>query len=277
MSDPQPTDPTQAAGPAGDADREARIEQLLLTGLDHYFAGQHEQAINIWTRVVFLERHHDRARAYIERARSALAERQREVEELVQSGVAAYDAGETHAARDLLSRALERGSDTAHVFLERLNRMDASPVVADARTESAPARRSVPLRTRSSAPWTGWIAASIGAGLVAIVMLLGGLPIGNWLSELQHVSEAPAPQSPPADALPVVRASEAVLTRARALYAGGHFHDALRSLERIDIADPFRPDADRLRGEIQRDLLATAEVAPPAGSVPSQAGAGLRP
>ena len=44
--------------------------------------GRHELAINVWTRVLFLDRGHARARAYIERARSAVAERQREGEEL---------------------------------------------------------------------------------------------------------------------------------------------------------------------------------------------------
>ncbi len=64
-------------------ERDARVEDLLLTGLDHYFAGQHELAISVWTRVLFLDRGHARARAYIDRARSAIAERQREGEELV--------------------------------------------------------------------------------------------------------------------------------------------------------------------------------------------------
>src|SRR5436190_17816616 len=57
---------------------DSRIEELLLAGLDHYFNGQPEQAINVWTRVLFLDRAHARARAYIERARTAIAERQRE-------------------------------------------------------------------------------------------------------------------------------------------------------------------------------------------------------
>ena len=57
---------------------ESRIEELLLAGLDHYFSGQHELAISVWTRVLFLDRSHARARAYIERARGAIAERQRE-------------------------------------------------------------------------------------------------------------------------------------------------------------------------------------------------------
>src|SRR5215212_4204610 len=89
-----------------DAEREARIEELLLSGLDHYFNGHYEQAINIWTRVAFLERRHGRARAYIERARSALAERQREGEELLHDGVTAYNTGDLVTARELLTRAI---------------------------------------------------------------------------------------------------------------------------------------------------------------------------
>ena len=42
---------------------ESRIEELLLAGLDHYFSGQHELAISVWTRVQFLDRSHARARA----------------------------------------------------------------------------------------------------------------------------------------------------------------------------------------------------------------------
>ena len=261
MSDPQPTDPLHASGPTGDSDREARIEQLLLTGLDHYFAGHYEQAINVWTRVVFLERHHDRARAYIERARSAQAERQREVEELLHNGVAAYDAGETDKARDLLTRAVAEGSDTAHVFLDRLDRMGGSAVLTDLRTDALPVR-PLAVAARTTIPRrAGWIAASIAAVVVAVVMLVGGLPIGTWLSELQGSPQA-AIQAPPADPLPLVRTSETILARARALYADGHLHDALRGLDRIDVADPFRPDADRLRADIQRSLLVTAGANP---------------
>src|ERR1700722_14628742 len=74
-------------------DRDAKIEQLLLVGLDHYFASRYELAINVWTRALFLDRSHARARAYIDRARSAQAERQRESEELLQNGIAAFQRG----------------------------------------------------------------------------------------------------------------------------------------------------------------------------------------
>ena len=91
MTEPQRTD--SAKTPASDAaDRAARIEELLVSGLDHYFAGEYEQAINIWTRVIFLDRDHNRARAYIDRARKAIAERQRESEELLHRGLRCVQA-----------------------------------------------------------------------------------------------------------------------------------------------------------------------------------------
>src|ERR1700752_2662364 len=120
MSEPLRIDSVTGPELSGEAERAARIEQLLLSGLDFYFAGQYEQAINIWTRVAFLERGHGRARAYIERARGALAERQRESEELTHTGIAAYEAGDLQTARELLTRAVEQGggNDTALLFLQ---------------------------------------------------------------------------------------------------------------------------------------------------------------
>src|SRR5262245_25573900 len=106
MSDPARTDLPAADALAGHQ-RDARVEQLLLTGLDHYFAGRYERAIHVWTRVLFLERGHPRACAYIDRARSALAERQRESEELLHRGTAAFDGGEVTDARRLLTAAVE--------------------------------------------------------------------------------------------------------------------------------------------------------------------------
>src|SRR2546426_4044240 len=110
MSDPLRTDDLRALEAASDADRTAKIEQLLLVGLDHYFAAQYEQAINVWTRALFLDRAHPRARAYIDRARSAQAERQRESEELLQTGVDAFRRGDSDEARRLLQAAIAGGA-----------------------------------------------------------------------------------------------------------------------------------------------------------------------
>ena len=262
MSEPLPTQPGDASGLPGDADREARIEQLLLSGLDHYFAGEYERAISVWTRVTFLERHHDRARAYIERARSALAERQRELDEIVHTGVAAYNGGEMDKARDLLTRAAQHGSDTAHVFLDRLNRVGTAVAVGDLPSAPALSRRAIKRPRIADEPRRmRWLAAGAVAVVVAAVMLIGGLPIGTWLSEFQSSAPAPVAVSPAIEPLPVVRAAEAALDRAHALRADGRLRDALRTLGTIDLADPFREEADRLRAQIQRDQLAAAGIA----------------
>jgi hypothetical protein len=271
MSEPLRTDPADQA-PLSEADRAARIEQLLLSGLDHYFGGRYEQAINIWTRVAFLERGHGRARAYIERARGALAERQRESEELTHTGIAAYEAGDLQTARELLTRAVEQGgaNDTALLFLQRLSRLDV--VSGPARShETAPSRsrgprREPPHTTSSAGSWIVTIGACvIVIGLVAVTALAAR----SWLVELPVT----APQGEPAraEALPIVRASDRRMSRARELAISGHSHDAIALLSEIDIADPLRAEADRLTAEIQRGLLegaGAASATAPVGETP---------
>jgi hypothetical protein len=258
MPETLPVDPA-GAGASRDPEREARIEQLLLSGLDHYFAGKFEEAINIWTRVAFLERGHGRARAYIERARGAQAERQREHEELLHRGVTAYETGDMEAARALLTRAIEEGgpTDVALAFLQRLNRFEAATeharVPASTRVASG-ASTSPQLRDDRS-----WVRTGIASGAIAIAIVLLALPVTSWIAEL--------PIGPPRtdivrpEPLPIVRTSEMLVAGARSLYVAGKLKDALIVLDRIGPSDPARPDADRLRALVQRDVLAAAGLA----------------
>ena len=259
MSDPLSTHPLRAPEPRDDAEREARIEELLLSGLDHYFVAQYERAISVWTRIVFLDRHHDRAHAYIERARSALAERLRESDEILHTGVEAYNAGDIDRARELLTQAVEQGTDGADVLLGRLNRVGTTVAPAvDPRPEPRERIAGSSHRVTLGQHRRGWSAMALVACGVAVTMLLGGLPLGTWLSQPQVTVSPAAPPAVPDEPVPVVRPSESALARAQGLYAGGQLHEALRALDGIAPADPFRPDANRLRGDIQRGLLAAA-------------------
>ncbi len=256
MSDPLPTDAVQQA----DAEKEARIEQLLLAGLDHYFAGQYERAINVWTRVVFLERGHSRARAYIERARSAQAESHRESEELLYRGIAAFNSGETEAARDLITRAVEQGGpqDVALVLLERLNRLAAPASTVESPRAVHHERRTPIARDaldRHSSSW--WLRAAAVCAALAVAFaaaVLSGVTMPDWLADPVGAPEAQVTALPP-DALPIARSSERVVARARSLNAGGHLRDALHALDTIGPADPLRAEADKLRADVQRRLL----------------------
>src|SRR5918994_1338727 len=166
--------------PSG-AERDARIEQLLLAGLDQYFAGHYEQAINVWTRVLFLDRHHRRARAYIERARSAQAERQRESEAVLHEGIEAFHEGDVARARQLVADALARGvsPDEAQGFLERIERLGAGQTAprpygtfTTRITEDVTAAH---LPSGGGRHAQGWIAA-----LLLAAAALGVLAVGAW-------------------------------------------------------------------------------------------------
>jgi tetratricopeptide (TPR) repeat protein len=257
-------------------DRDAKIEQLLLLGLDHYFAARYELAINVWTRALFIDRSHPRARAYIDRARSALAERQRESEELLQNGVAAFQRGESDEARRLLQAAIDGGapSEEALAVLERLNRLEtaASPVAgkrsdrlprAGATLSGAAARRSpvwralVGVVALSALLAAGAFAASRDVDLRSVFGLRSVLALtGEFASP-----ETPAPTSVAREVTLVLpRRGEMILTSARALMAGGHYREALTALDTVRPTDPQRGDADRLRAEIQQQLIALATL-----------------
>jgi tetratricopeptide (TPR) repeat protein len=258
-----------ASGALTGGERDARIEQLLLSGLDHYFSGDYDHAINLWTRVLFLDRNHDRARAYIDRARAAQAEKLRESEALIHQGLDALDEGDIARARDLVSEALARGAsrDLALGVLDRIERLGVpakrtpepprtTPSWLKSRASSLPSRTSTtpPKRRR----WTAALQLLVIAAGIAAVLLSGlTMPdVTRWWRTTTARRSAPFVM-PAGGTLPMPSATEAYLERGRSLYQSGRLRDALRELERIPMGDAARPEADRLRGQIQQALLAT--------------------
>jgi hypothetical protein len=278
------------------SDRLALIEQLLLAGLDHYFTGQYEQAIHVWTRVFFLDRGHARARAYIERARCALAERQREAEargaEEATSPRPGGGTGSIVAASAFGSRsAAAELTDTlpAAPPRRRLSRRDLwrgvpeSSILAD-RAADLPAGAMSPADAEAMGLGLGMpIAASPRSGArvlthavlitLAVVLLCSAAYVvvardrlAIWLgTTVESTAAAPLANVEP-EPLPFPRASEQTLTRARSLFARGHLHEALQTLSAVGADDPLRRDADTLLIEVERALLDAAGVR--AGSTP---------
>jgi tetratricopeptide (TPR) repeat protein len=263
MPDKPRIEPTADQDGLSAAERDTRIEQLLLAGLDHYFAGEYERAISAWTRVLFLDRNHVRAKAYIERARGAIGERQRESDELLHRGVDAFNRGETEEARRLLTSAVERGGpqEVAQSFLERLVRLDRPRVgPVEARRGASTARRpdepAAPVRERRRTAWA-LPAVVLGIIVVALFYIQGSHErTAPFLFLLDWGGGGAASASRPVEeALPVPRSAEIDLDRARVLLAQGHPRDALRLLDRIGPADPSRAEAAALREDVQRQLL----------------------
>jgi tetratricopeptide (TPR) repeat protein len=274
MTDPLRSGQVPEAGNATERDsdrdpereKDARVEGLLLGGLDYYFSGQHELAISIWTRVLFLDRGHARAKAYIDRARSAIAERQREGEELLHTGVAAFDRGDAGTARRLLNSAVERGaaSEEAQALLERLDRLEQATV------QPAPLVIPRPLADPASVAASGpqdrggssrviWVATGVLAGLAAAgVVAWIAVARPDWLP-VNRTTVAPNTVQV-SEPLPVPNPSDVWLSRARRLYEDGRLRDALRALAAIGVSDPRRAEADELKAAIQTRLLEVARV-----------------
>jgi len=261
------SDPTiglASSSPESERDREARLEELLLSGLDHYFAGQHELAINVWTRALFIDRGHARARAYIERARGAIAERQREAEELIHTGAAAFQRGEPETARRLLRSAVERGAatDEALALLERLDRLETASGPQDARLPRREAPRLPAVESesgRSDRSWLGWVAAGVVLGLAVAAVAIGIL----WTRGQQWLPLVPGSTAGSGarvrdEPLPIPSASDVSIGRAQAQFDRGHLHEALLALDAIGPGDPLSAEADQLKATIQLKLLEAA-------------------
>ncbi|HEX6163929.1 MAG TPA: hypothetical protein VFZ31_11215, partial [Vicinamibacterales bacterium] len=148
----------------------------------------------------------------------------------------------------------------------------ASPVTPAARKRLPRTSPSADANLRGGTIAMWWITAAAIVIVAAIAFVLV-TPNGfaDWFPQQATTGAPPAPVTPPAP-LPLPSPTEAYLTQARSLFASGKLRDALRALDRVPAADALRPDADRLRADIQRELLAVAGAeASSASSIAAQA------
>ena len=249
-----------SSSPDEAAVREGQIDALLDEGLDRYFAGRYEDAIHLWTRVLFLDRSHARARAYIERARTALSEMQRRSDELLQASRDLLEQGETEAARRLLAEAVAGSGDDvqASTLLVRLERMERVRALTGALDADLPA--VLPVRRIL---WTGpRVMLAIGLSLLVVGGLVVVIQGGRLVQDSTEAAIAAIPTGAPVAAepsrFPILSSSQVALVRARTAVAHDRLSDALVALDRVAADSPERPAADQLRIEIQQLLMASA-------------------
>jgi tetratricopeptide (TPR) repeat protein len=257
------TDPKRLPASNDDANgigRDGRVDALLVEGLDRYFHGQYEEAIHLWTRVLFLDRTHPSARAYIDRARGALAEQQRHAEVALHQVAHLLAQGRATEARQQLQKASQTlGEDertaALRVRLERLDRAAAGAPRIRGAVEPAPVR------------WTQWLAGHltmrVWLAAAGVVVLSVGLT-SRGVQERLGLGLAPAVPVPvvAAEPVPVLSSADAALVRARTLFTRGRLAEALQALDRVGPEQVARTEADTLRVDIQRLLLAAAGEGP---------------
>ena len=196
--------------------------------------------------MLFLDRGDARARAYIDRARTALAERQRRADELLHTSRAAR-------RRRHRARARSAGRGRGHDRRRRTRGRDATaPRASRARQPAWPdgTERRIDKRTlvapvaglmpsgRSSRPWP---------------------PSRCWWWWPARRDCSPARRRPDAGAArrrrrrrrpsALRRAPKSRLIRARTRVRTGRLAEALRALDRVDAQSPARAEADALRDQ----------------------------
>ena len=237
MSDDAPLPTATPPAPSSPPDDQAaRIDQLLTAGLDEYFAGRYDGAVQVWSRVFFLDRTNARARAYIERARSAIAERQR----VAEATAADVPRGWGEEPRPAEPRPIvEPGMlVVSGALAARL----ASPQPA-LDVDRADQRDAGPTATRSAKVAHALLVAAAG-----VLLFVAGYTVAARDRLFEMFSGVSARRAPAANA----RASEVALHDARQAFDARRYDDARRALARIPAGDPLRPEADALVAQIQR-------------------------
>ena len=255
----------------GESERHTLTETLLDEGLEQYFNGRYEEAIHLWTRVLFVDRSHARARAYIDRARSMMAERQRRSDEMLETTRDLLEQGHTDAARQLLSEAIAStgDDDRASALRSQLDRLEraAAPAASSSAVGSIAAAASPAWSWPR--PWRSWTATTVVLAVVAIVAAALTIPSARNRIGLGTADSGLVTATASA-ALPVLSSADVAMVRAKNLYRNGRLAEALQALDRIGPESNLRADADALRINIQRLLLASGQE--PSRALQSQRG-----
>jgi hypothetical protein len=191
----------------------------------------------VWSRVFFLDRSNARARAYIERARSAIAERQRVAEanaaaaDLVRGGA---DAARPSEPRPVPDAGVLVVNGALAARLAPIANPVARPDAVDARSQAASRRARIA---------HGLLVAAAG-----VLLFVAGYTVAARDRLAEIVTGVSTRRAPAASA----RASEVDLHDAQQAFAARRYDDARRALARIPAADPLRAEADALVAQIQR-------------------------
>lgn len=263
----------QSTASAAASESDKRIAELLDEGQAAYDRGEHQAAIDAWSRIFLIDIDHAEAARRIEQARKLKAESERQVEEIFHEGAAHLEAGELDQARAAFRKVLEL--QPGHLAArEMLQRADAPPQAAKRAPSMAPeaagpprgepgpaakpaASRERPSAPRPSAPLAAAPKKAAGRNLLiyvggAVLVLALGAGVYLWLNWDRFFPNRAQPTAQPA-------AATDAIARATKLHDEGKSAVAIAQLRRLP---PEDPQYDRAQALIQQWEAATAPAAP---------------
>jgi tetratricopeptide (TPR) repeat protein len=271
--------PRAAEDEPGKAERE--ISLLLKQGDEALARGEHEGAIEIWSRIFLIDINSVEAVTRIENVRQTMAEGDKRVAESLKRGTQAYEAGDLDGARTafLQTLALQSNEPTARSYLDRIEKEVAGggeafsiadikpqPEESPSEPELSEPEEPEPARKKKAARSSVRVNPKVALIAAAFVALVA---IGSWLV-LRQPKPAPAPPAP-------VQAGGS-LEKATAFFQEGRIPETIAELKRIRPSDPDFAKARQLLENLDKAPAdaapAAAEGQPPA---PPAASDGLDP
>ncbi|MFQ5790160.1 MAG: hypothetical protein ACE5JI_06740, partial [Acidobacteriota bacterium] len=226
-----------------------KTAKLLRHGGELFRARRYQQAIHVWTRVLFLDRGNTAARRAIERAKRAIAEQQRQLDVLVAEAARCLDEGDRVSARHQLVQvlSLDPRHSEGRSLLEKLQTLDrrgeprsVAVQVRPSREPGSRRRRHRVVRgkaARSESPSVLKVAAFLFSAVC--LFAAGGLYLYlNWDFLVSDRAFAPARRAgterfDERDLLPVPSPAELHYYNGVRLYAKGRYREALQELARV--------------------------------------------
>ncbi len=246
--------------------------------------GMYERAIHVWTRILFLEKSDARAKPAIERAKRALSERQRVLDEELAVATSLIERGDLVAATARVYQVLSvdprnsEGYQLAERIAAKKRRPDSAPPVAVSKqvvNEELPAaKRGLLLRvSRTAAPHyqrgaSGSRLKMAGFALGAVLVFASGalyLRL-NWESLVSDgafvAGGLMAAGAAEPDEAYVPGSSELRYYNGARLFAKGRYREALAELALVAGDDPVAEQARGLILRIEERLLRGATESP---------------
>jgi tetratricopeptide (TPR) repeat protein len=249
----------------GDEDQQ-RIRGYLAEGDALFDAGNHQGAIDVWSRIFLIDVTNEEASERIEKAKAKKREADAKLDELLGTGIAAYDRGDYATARATFDEVLAQDSEhfRAREYLEKLDDHSAAtgaaaPGTAPATTPASaieedlyqgepladeyeePKRAAAPARgagrspASKAAPGGAPAAKKSPKGLMVAVGVIIVVAIVGWFAWTTF-SDGRAPATDPA-------ITQGKINRAELLAEGGDYAQAIAVLRTIEAGDPLRDRA----------------------------------
>ena len=268
-----------SASVATSEDDQKKIARYLEDGDREFDAGNHQQAIDVWSRIFLIDVTNDQASERIERAKSKRRDIEGRIEPMLTEGIDAFDKGDTSRAHSVFSEILrlDPGNAMAQDYLDRLGEtVEGGATAVTSTFMPPPAERKLDLDFLESEPDVGTIGGSLAPQaaaipepakkeakqkaaaparklpLPAIAAVIGVLIVGagGWFVWSRLMNK---PSADPA-------AAQAIITRASSLAGSGKFDQAIALLQDIQPGDPQHDQALQMIADLQQKQSSSAAL-----------------